>query len=57
MGGSRDDVVDYPYADGLGISIPGAPGYAKGILGDIYPWSGYEFLLSAGNGSVLAPEP
>ena len=38
-GVSRRDVVDYPHAGGLGISIPGAPGYGKRIVGDIYPWT------------------
>ena len=51
------DVVDYPYAGGLGISITGAPGYGKSILGDIHPLTGYNYLSEVGNDSVPASEP
>ena len=55
-GPPRRDVVDYPYAGGLGVSLPRAPGYRKSILGDIYRWTGYEFLSRVGNASVPASE-
>ena len=45
---SRGNVVDYPYAGGLGLSMPGTPGYGKSILANIYPCE-YEFLSRVGN--------
>ena len=53
---SRGNVVDYPYAGGLGISMPGTPGYGKSILGDIY-LCGYEFLSRVGNASAAVFKP
>ena len=48
---SQGNVVDYPSAGGLGISMPVTPGYGKSILENIYP-CGYELLSGAGNASA-----